>query len=106
MDIDFVISDKDTDKADESKQVNKENFERESTIAIKKKITVPKPRYKRRTSMADDEICEEFAKNGPYKEDVQMFKMAYLRLREDGNEIVDGVMWAHYPDDILTVCVV
>ncbi len=63
----------------------------------------PKPKYKKRAEIAEEEIVVEYLSSGPGKEDVQMFKLALARLLGEGEELVTGVRWAHYPDNILSI---
>ena len=59
-----------------------------------------------RSAEREDEILHQFHDNyGPDKEDVEMLKQALKRLKEQKNELVDGVPWAYYPSDILS-CIV
>ena len=83
--------------------LDKENLERIDRVI--KQGHPPKPKYKKRTEIAEEAIFVEYLSVGPGKEDVQMFKLALARLIGEGEELVTGVHWAHYPDDILCVCV-
>ena len=42
-----------------------------------------------------------FNGDGPDEEDVKMFKRAFKKLKEEKDEVVDGISWAYYPSDIL-----
>lgn len=76
--------------------LNKENLDRINKAI--KQAQAPKAKYKRRTDVAEEEIVDELLSTGPSKEDVQMFKLALARLVSEGEELVTGVHWAHYPD--------
>jgi len=47
---------------------------------------------------------DQFLLCGPDEEDIEMFKLATKRLKEEKDELVDGVPWAYYPSDILLLC--
>ena len=56
-----------------------------------------------RSADAEDEILHQFRHGcGPDKEDVEMFKLALMRLKKGKDELVSGVPWAYYPSDILS----
>ena len=63
----------------------------------------PQPRYKQRQPSADVGILESFLTEGGLdKEDVQMFKLAYARLKgEEEDRVIEDLPWAHYPNYIL-----
>ena len=42
-----------------------------------------------------------FSGDGPDEEDLEMLKLAFKKLKEEKNEVVDGISWAYYPSDIL-----
>ena len=65
-------------------------------------VDLRKARYKRRSSMCDSEVLESFVKAGLDKEDVQMFKLAIGRLRDEEDLLVSDLPWAHYPHHILS----
>ena len=44
-------------------------------------------------------------RHGLDKEDVEMFKLALKRLKEENDELVSDVPWAYYPSDILFVMI-
>ena len=44
---------------------------------------------------------EIFNGDGPDEEDVEMLKLAFKKLKEEKDEVVDGISWAYYPSDIL-----
>ena len=49
-------------------------------------------------------VCN-FRDYGLDEEDFEMFGLALKRLKEDKDELVDGVPWAYYPSDILLLCI-
>ena len=50
----------------------------------------------------ENEILHQFSHgDGPDREDVKMLQLALMRLKQDGDELVQDVHWAHYPSDIL-----
>lgn len=46
-------------------------------------------------------------RGGPDKEEVHMLKLAMARMRaeeeEEGEELLEGVVWAHFPHNILNM---
>ena len=42
-----------------------------------------------------------FSGDGPDEEDLEMLKLAFKKLKEEKDEVVDGISWAYYPSDIL-----
>ncbi len=90
-----------------------ENFPEQTTILDKenldkiekaiKQAHVPKTKYKKRTEEAEEALLNQYINTGPSKEEVQMFKLALVRLLAEGEEIVKEVRWAYYPDNILCV---
>ena len=42
-----------------------------------------------------------FSGDGPDEEDVEMLKLGFKKLKEEKDEVVDGISWAYYPSDIL-----
>ena len=55
-----------------------------------------------RSAMEEDKILNEFHHTyGPSKEDVEMFRLALKRLKEEKDELATDVPWAYYPSDIL-----
>ncbi len=70
----------------------------------KKMLTPRKARYKRRLSVVDAQVRESFLEEGLDKEDVQMFKLAMARLRDEEDSAVENTSWAHYPCYILLYC--
>ena len=57
--------------------------------------------YIRRPPSEESRILCNFRDYGPDEEDFEMFGLALKRLKEDKDELVDGVPWAYYPSDIL-----
>ena len=56
-----------------------------------------------RSADAEDKILHQFRHGyGPDKEDVEMFKLAIKRLKEEKDDLVSDVPWAYYPSDILS----
>ena len=68
---------------------------------VKPKPAPPRPQFKRRLVGVEDEILQRITQRGPDKEDVQMFKLALGKMRDEENEMAEGVSWAHYPHNIL-----
>ncbi len=64
-------------------------------------VPKPAPRFKPRPSTAEQGILEGFVEEGLDREDVKMFKLALARLKGEGNPLVEGLPWAHYPHNIL-----
>lgn len=60
----------------------------------------PKPKFKKRAAGAELGILEGFLMEGLDKEDVQMFKQALGRLKEEGDSLTQDLAWAHYPHNI------
>ena len=55
-----------------------------------------------RSAEEEDRILQQIRLGyGPDKEDVEMFKLALKRLKEEKDELVSDVSWAYYPSDIL-----
>ena len=82
-----------------------ENKEKLSQILLDK-IMMPKPaparpQFKKRLVSGDEEILQRVVERGPDKEDVQMFRLAFGRMKSDRNEMVAEVSWAYYPHNIL-----
>lgn len=61
----------------------------------------PKPRFKRRPAIAEHGVLEAFLTGELDREDVQMFKLALARLKGEQDSLLEGVVWAHYPHNIL-----
>ena len=59
-------------------------------------------KYPKRTLSAEKNLLELFLHSGLDKEDLLMIRLAFLRLRDDDSDIVNGIPWAYYPPDILT----
>ena len=87
----------------EQSSLDKENLDRIERVI--KQAHTRKAKYKKRTAVAEEDIVDELLTTGPSKEDVQMFKLALARLAGEEDGLAEGVHWAHYPDDILFVCV-
>ena len=55
-----------------------------------------------RTAEEESRILVQFRHgNGPDQEDVKMFKLAFMRSKMNGEQLVEDVHWVHYPSDIL-----
>ena len=58
--------------------------------------------FAQRTDEEEKKILDQFyCDYGPDKEDVEMFKLAMKRLKEEKDELVSDVHWTDYPSDIL-----
>ena len=58
--------------------------------------------FSARSELDEDIIMREvFNGDGPDREDVDMFKLALQKLKNEKDELVDGIHWAYYPSDIL-----
>ena len=68
---------------------------------VKPKPAPPRPQFKRRLASVEDEILQRITQRGPDKEDVQMFKLAIGKMKDEKNEMAGGVSWAYYPHNIL-----
>ena len=55
-----------------------------------------------RSAAEEDKIPHQFSRDyGPDMEDIEMFKLALMGLKEEKDELVSDVSWAYYPSDIL-----
>ena len=94
-------------KTEEELKDDKENRIEEKMIVEEIKV-VPKPppprraQFKKRPIKGEDEILSSFLEKGLDKEDVLMMKLAFVRLRGVGDEMVEGMHWAYYPHNILS----
>ena len=68
---------------------------------VKPKPAPPRPQFKRRLVDVEDEILLRITQRGPDKEDVQMFKLALGKMRDEKTEMAEGISWAYYPHNIL-----
>lgn len=68
---------------------------------VKPKPAPPRPQFKKRFTDVEEEILRRITQRGPDKEDVQMFKLALGKMRDEGNGTIEGVSWAYYPHNIL-----
>ena len=68
---------------------------------VKPKPAPPRPQFKRRLVDVEDEILHRITQRGPDKEDVQMFKLALGKMRDEKTEMAEGISWAYYPHNIL-----
>ena len=65
------------------------------------KPVVRRPQFKKRPIKNEDEVLGSFLEQGLDKEDVLMMKLAFVKLRDGDDEMVEGMHWAYYPHDIL-----
>ena len=86
------------DKESLDQEAMEEEVEAEEVI----KPAPPRPRFKPRPSASEQSILEGFVEEGMDREDVQMFKLALARLKGEGDHLVEGLPWAHYPHNILS----
>lgn len=98
MDKDPSVSKKDVAQKEvcEDRKARIELMEEEEEVAPRK------PRYKRRVSVAETAVVDDFLEAGLDSEDIQMFKLAMARLKDAGDPVVEDIPWAHYPHNILT----
>ena len=68
---------------------------------VKPKPAPPRPQFKRRLVDVEDEILHRITQRRPDKEDVQMFKLALGKMRDEKTEMAEGISWAYYPHNIL-----
>ena len=55
-----------------------------------------------RSPESERKILDKFRNGyGPDAEEIEMFKQALIRLKEEEPELVKDVHWGHYPTDIL-----
>ena len=60
-----------------------------------------------RSAEEEPKILDQFYHGyGPEKEDVEMFKLALKRMKQEKGELVTDVPWAYYPADILFIMIV
>ena len=63
----------------------------------------PKPQFKRRSAKAEEEAVMEFVERGALdKEEVHMLKLAMARMRAEEEELLEDMIWAHFPHNILS----
>lgn len=60
-----------------------------------------KAMFKPRLPGEEEELVDSFHRTPPDKEDLVLLRLALGRLREEGEELVEGVNWAYHPHDIL-----
>ena len=102
-----IIAEEATKLKSEELEVDKENRNEEKMI-IKEIKVVPKPppprraQFKKRPIKSEEEILASFLEKGLDKEDVLMMKLAFVKLRGMGDEMVEGMHWAYYPHNILS----
>ena len=56
--------------------------------------------FKARLDEEEEEVLHQFW-YGLDKEDVEMFKLALKKMKQEKDELVSDVPWAYYPSDIL-----
>ena len=102
-----IIVEEATKLKSEELEVDKENRNEEKIIVEEIKV-VPKPppprraQFKKRPIKSEEEVLTSFLERGLDKEDVLMMKLAFVRLRDVGDEMVEGMHWAYYPNNILS----
>ena len=55
------------------------------------------PQFSKRSSSEEEKILSSLLVNGPDKEDIQMMRLAFIRLREEGEPLAKRTHWAYYP---------
>ena len=55
------------------------------------------PQFSKRSSNEEEKILSSLLVNGPDKEDIQMMRLAFIRLREEGEPLAKRTHWAYYP---------
>ncbi len=78
-------------------ELNEEEIKKE----VKKEV-----RYSKRPLGAERVLLEQFIYSGLDKEDLLMIRLAFLRLRDDNSDIINGVQWAYYPPNILSPIII
>ena len=102
-----IIAEEATKLKTEDLKADKENRIEEKMIVEEIKV-VPKPppprraQFKKRPIKGEEEVLSSFLEKGLDKEDVLMMKLAFVRLRGVGDEMVEGMHWAYYPHNILS----
>ena len=61
-----------------------------------------KPQFKKRMAKAEENALMAFVERGMDKEEVQMMKLALVKMMREGEELAVGMSWAHYPYNILS----
>ena len=65
----------------------------------------PKPVGKKRSAREEETLLRSAHEKGWDREDIQMMRLAFSKLKSQGDELVRGVSWAYYPHDILSLTV-
>ena len=55
------------------------------------------PQFSKRSSNEEQQILSSLLLNGPDKEDIQMMRLALIRMRQEGNLLAKRTHWAYYP---------
>ena len=102
-----IISENETKLKSQVLEVDKEN-RNEERMAVEEIKVVPKPaprraQFKRRPIKSEEEILGLFLEKGLDKEDVLMMKLAFVKLKGLGDEMTEGMHWAYYPHNILSM---
>ena len=103
-----IVAEEATKLKSEELEVDKENRNEEKVIVEEIKV-VPKPpaprraQFKKRPIKSEEEILASFLEKGLDKEDVLMMKLAFVKLRGTEDEMVEGMHWAYYPHNILSM---
>ena len=99
-----------TDLKRENLEVDKENLTEVHVIKVEdtcKKVTskavTRRAQFKKRPIKKEEEILSSFLEKGLDKEDVLMMKLAFVKLKGKGDEMVEGMDWAYYPHNILSL---
>ena len=99
-----------TDLKRENLEVDKENLTEVHVIKVedtRKKVTskavTRRAQFKKRPIKKEEEILSSFLEKGLDKEDVLMMKLAFVKLKGKGDEMVEGMDWAYYPHNILSL---
>ena len=66
------------------------------------KPAIRRAQFKKRPIKNEDEILGSFLDSGLDKEDVLMMKLAFVKLRDSNDDMVEGMHWAYYPHNILS----
>jgi histone-lysine N-methyltransferase SETD1 len=105
--VDFESSVLDTAKVEENSLVQPMSTPPEELTVPsppREKLASPppiaSPVFGKRSQSENERILSTFLEMGPDREDVEMFRSAWLRMREEGNSLMKGLFWAHYPSMI------
>ena len=105
--VDFESSVLDTAKVEENSLVQPMSTPPEELTVPsppREKLASPppiaSPVFGKRSQSENERILSTFLEMGPDREDVEMFRSAWLLMREEGNSLMKGLFWAHYPSMI------